>query len=125
MQPSGKITVTNDGPAAETFTLQVTNPVGWSAGASPAQDVYVLKALFCHATNDVPSASDFQGEDVVSTSFVQTSPTVFSYVSATATGDAVPVGGQRALFLQFIAPDPDTGHTQKQVILTVGVAAAP
>ena len=125
MQPSGKIRVTNDGPAAETFTLKVTSPVGWTAGSSSAQDVYVLKALFCHATNDVPGASDFQGDDVVSASFVQASPTVFSYNAATATGEAVPVSGQRALFLQFVAPDPDTGHTQKQIILTIGVAPAP
>jgi len=124
MEPSSKITVTNDGPVAETFTLKVTSPQGWTAGSNAGENVYVLKAIFCHAQNDAPGASDFQADDVVSTSFLEASRAVFCYSGATATGNGAAVGGQRALFLQFIAPNPDTQHTQKQVILTIGAVLA-
>lgn len=125
MEPASKITVTNDGSIAETFTLKVTNPAGWTAASTPGENAYVLKALFCHATNDTPGPMDFQADDVVSTSNVQASAAVFSYSGATANGAGVAPGGQRALFLQFVAPIPETYHTQKQVIITIGAAAAP
>ena len=47
-------TVTNDGNVTETFSLQLTNPVTWSAvQAAPAAEQYALLAMFNAAAEPV------------------------------------------------------------------------
>lgn len=103
MTAADKITVTNDGSAAETFELRLVNPSGWLAAAAPGLETYVLSGLFCNL-NDVPAAADFAGEDVITTESIKASDSVFGYAGASASGVAVPAASARSLYLQFKSP---------------------
>ncbi|MCM8824207.1 MAG: hypothetical protein NC822_06000, partial [Candidatus Omnitrophica bacterium] len=123
MSSAQKITVTNDGDTDETFTLLLTDPLGWSSGTNPGNNTYVMSGVFCHATADTPSASDFNEsgtEDVITTSTQTATTTKFAYSGGTANGVSVPSSSQRALFLQFKSPTITDQTDEKHIVVTVG-----
>lgn len=123
MTEAEDITVTNDGNVDEDFTLMLTDPTAWTAGASAGADVYVLSALFCGAA-DAPASGDFNAEDVLTTSAQTSTGAIFGYAGGTADGVAVTAGSGVDLWLEFDAPTSSSDFTEQTITVTVGAVAS-
>lgn len=129
MSSSGsKLTVTNNGNVAETFTLQISDEDDWNEWThSPLKsgagdNVYVLSGIFC-AGADSPAAGSFNqtaSEDVVTVAEQDATATQFTYAEGTATGVNVPVSEGRSLWLRLDTPTAGTGGIEHKITIRVG-----
>ena len=121
------IVVTNNGNAAETYQLKLTNPGTWEAVLTDlthgAAEKYQLGAIFQTTSTAAPVEVDFvDTDDFVSTGYVTCSATV--YAKATGSGVAVAAGGARDLWLYFHAPESTSVTTSQTITITVNATAA-
>ena len=129
MSSSGnKITVTNNGSVAETFTLQISDEDDqnlWTHSPSKSgagNNIYVLSGLFC-AGSDSPVAGSFNqatSEDVLTATEQNATATQFTYAEGTATGVNVPVNEGRSLWLRLDTPTAGTGGIEHKITVRVG-----
>lgn len=113
------VTVTNNGSGiAETYSLSLSNPSGWTASQTAAGlETYVLNAAF-DADGSLSWDAANQG---LSTVPVACSATQFS---GDQTGEAVPYNQARTLWFQFAAPTATTVTTEQGITVTVTAQAA-
>jgi hypothetical protein len=123
MTEAEDITVTNDGNVDEDFTLKLTNPASWAAGAAAGADAYVLSGLFC-GTADAPGGGDFSAEDVLTTSTQTSTAAIFGYAGGSSDGVAVSAGSGVDLWLEFDAPTSSSDFTEQTITVTVGAVAS-
>ncbi|MBI5096297.1 MAG: hypothetical protein HZB32_01380 [Nitrospirae bacterium] len=119
MTEADDITVTNDGNVAESFTLRLTNPSGWTAGSTTGSGVYVMQGMFVGAAN-APVGTDFGSDDVITTGAQTASSTVFGYAGASANGSSVAPLTSVDLWLRFSAPTSTSVTAQQSIVVTVG-----
>lgn len=112
--------VVNDGNVAETYSINLTDPGGWSAvQAVPGAEEYVLSVMF-NATQ--PAVGDFTYADhALTTISTASSGTRFA---GDQTGLSVPASGIRYLWLKFEAPSSTTVTAQQTIVITVTAAAS-
>jgi len=125
-----RIKVTNNGNVSETFTLKifvVDDRGEWTYSSSEAgagSNIYVLSGIFC-ATTDSPTGSSFNegsSEDVLTTSAQVATSTKFAYTGGSANAVAVPVSGERSLWLRLDMPTAVSGtYAYDQHIITVRI----
>lgn len=132
MSTSGnKIGITNDGNVAETFTLQIYDEDDrneWthsSLKTGAGNNIYVLSGIFC-ATADSPVQASFNetdSEDVLTTAQQTATSTKFAYAGGSANAVAVPVSGQRSLWLRLDMPTAVSGtYAYDQHTVTVRIS---
>ena len=111
--------VINNGNLAETYSLNLANPAGWTAvQAAPGIDEYALSAQF-NATQ--PLAGSFvYANHALSTGSTASSGTKFA---GGQTGLSVAASAARYLWLKFEAPSSSTVFTQQTIVVTVTAAA--
>jgi len=82
-----RVKVTNTGNVSETFQLKIAaqdqeewgeETGAWTSGASAGENLYMLRGLFCGG-EDSPGASDFQSDDLITTSVQDATATRFAY----------------------------------------------
>jgi len=113
------ITVTNNGNVAETFSLKLTNPGGWTAViTAPGAEEYRLSAMF---DGDGAGMVWVPANHSLTTSSVASTGTVFA---GDETGAAVAAAGTRSLWLKFEAPSSTSTTTQQTITVTVTAAAS-
>ena len=112
-------TVTNDGNVTETFSLNLSNPGGWTAvTAAPGAEEYALLAQF---NSSAPTAGSFTYTDHgLTTSSVASSATKFA---GNQTGLSVSASGTRSLWFRFNAPSSTSVSTQQSITVTLTAAA--
>ncbi len=123
MTEANDITATNDGNVDEDFTLRLTDPAAWTAGATAGADVYVLSGLFCGAA-DAPGDGDFNADDVLTTSAQTATATIFGYAGGSDDGVLVAPGSSVDVWLEFDAPTSSTNFTEQVITVTVGAIAS-
>jgi hypothetical protein len=123
MTEAQDITVTNDGNVDEDFTLKLTDPSAWTAGATAGPDAYVLSGLFCGAA-DAPGSADFNGEDVMTTSTQTSTAAVFGYAGGSDDGVSVSASSGVDLWLEFQAPTSSSSFAEQTITVTVGAVAS-
>jgi len=111
--------VVNDGNTTETFSLDLTNPGGWTAvQAAPGVDEYCLSAQF---NGSQPGAGTFTyANHALSTTSAPSSGTKFA---GDQTGLSVAASGIRYLWLKFEAPSTSTVFTEQTIVVTVTASA--
>ena len=123
---AGSITVStdsshilNDGNVTETYSLDVTDPAGWTAvQAATGVDEYALHAQFNSAQ---PTAVSFDyTNDALTTSSVAASGTKFA---GDQDGLSVASSGIVYLWFKFEAPSSSTVFTEQSITVTVTAAA--
>jgi hypothetical protein len=113
------IEVTNDGNVSETYSLDVTNPAGWTAvQAAPGADEYALHAQF--NTTEPTAVSFTYANHALSTTPTACSGTKFA---GNQDGESVAASGVINLWLKFEAPSSSTVFTQQSITLTITAAA--
>lgn len=123
---STAITVTNDGNVNEDFEAKLTVVAGWTAvqSGTPSTDQYILGAMF---KSTAPATTDYDdAEDMISTSYVEASATVFA-LDAGAVGEkgySVAAAGTRNLWFYFFAPSATTVGTQQSITVTLRATAS-
>jgi hypothetical protein len=112
-------TVTNDGNVTETYSLNLTDPAGWTAvSAAPGVDEYALLSIFNVAQ---PAVGDFNYADHALTTLpVSSSATQFA---GTQSGLSLAAGTISSLWLRFDAPTSTLVTTQQTIVLTITAAA--
>lgn len=112
--------VTNDGNITETYSLNLTNPGGWTAvQAAPGSEEYCLSVQF---NSDEPGSGDFTyANHALTTGSVACSGTKFA---GDETGVSVAATGERHLWFKFEAPSGTTVSTEQTIVVTVTAAAA-
>jgi hypothetical protein len=123
MTEAEDITVTNDGNVNEDFTLMLTNPAAWTAGATAGADAYVLSGIMCGAA-DAPAGGDFGGDDVMTTTTQTATAAIFGYAGGSADGVGVTPGSSVDLWIEFSAPTSSTNFTEQTITVTVGAVAS-
>lgn len=112
-------TVTNDGNVTETYSLNLTNPGGWTAvQATPADEQYCLSARF--NTTQPASGTFTYADHALSTTSTACSATEFA---GDQTGLSVPATQTRSLWLKFEAPSSTTVTTQQTIVVTITASA--
>ena len=116
---SSASTVTNDGNVTETYSLDVTDPGGWTAvQAAPAAEQYALHAQFNSAA---PTAASFVYADhALSTTSTACSATKFA---GDETGLSVAAAATRSLWFKFEAPTSTVVTAQQSIVITVTASA--
>jgi len=112
-------TVTNDGNVTETYSLNLTDPLGWtSVTAAPAAEQYALLGMF----NSVqPLVGDLNYTDHALTTLpVSCSATQFA---GDQTGLSLAPGTVTDLWLRFDAPTSTVVTTQQTIVVTITAAA--
>jgi hypothetical protein len=111
--------VTNDGNITETYSLNLTDPAGWTAvQAAPGVDEYALSAQF---NSSQPTSGSFTYADhALTTGSVASSGTQFA---GDQTGLSVTASGNRYLWLKFEAPSTSTVFTEQTIVVTITAAA--
>lgn len=112
--------VVNDGNTAETYSLNLANPGGWTAvRAAPGADQYCLSAQF---NSFEPTAGSF----TYSYHALSTTSTACTYYqfAGNQTGVSVPISGIRYLWFKFEAPTSTSVTTEQTIVVTVTAAAA-
>lgn len=111
--------VVNDGNVAETYSLDLTNPGGWTAvQAAPAAEQYCLSAQF---NSSEPTAASFTyTNEALSTTTTACSATKFA---GDQTGLSVEVDGARYLWFKFEAPSSTTVATEQTIVVTITASA--
>jgi len=123
-----KITVTNNGTVAETFTLTISNEddrTEWthSPSKSGAGDrIYVLSGIFCAGTDSPVNGSFNQtaDDDVLITTEQNATASQFAYAEGTTNGVAVPAGSGRSLWLSLDTPTAGAGGIEHKITVRVG-----
>ncbi len=113
-------TVTNDGNATETYSLNLTNPTTWTAvqAAPTIAEDYALLAIF---NSTAPLATAFSyANHALSTSAIASSATKFA---GDQTGLSVVASGTRKLWFRFNAPTSTAVTTQQSITVTLTAAA--
>jgi hypothetical protein len=112
--------VVNDGNVSETYSINLSNPGGWTAvQAAPGAEEYVLSVMF-NAT--APLVGDYTYADhALTTSSVASSGTKFA---GDQTGLSVAASGIRYLWLKFEAPASTAVTAEQTIIVTVTAAAS-
>jgi len=113
-------TVTNTGNVAETYSINLTNPGGWTAvQAAPGNEEYCLSSIF----NSVqPASGSFVYADhALSITPISCSATKFA---GNETGVSVPTSAERHLWFKFEAPSATTVTSQQTIVATVTASAA-
>lgn len=123
MTEAEDITVTNDGNVDEDFTLMLTNPASWTAGATAGANVYVLSGILCGAA-DAPASGDFGADDVMTTATQTSTAAIFGYATGSADGVAVAPSTSVDLWIEFGAPTSSTDFTEQTITVTVGAVAS-
>lgn len=115
---SAGVTVTNTGSGvAETYSLSLTDPSGWTASQSaPDVETYVLNAAF---DSDGSLTWDVTNH-ALSTTPVACTGTKFA---GDQTGVSVPYGGVRKLWFQFMAPTATSLTSEQSITITVTAQA--
>ncbi|MBI5116958.1 hypothetical protein HZA56_10845 [Candidatus Poribacteria bacterium] len=109
---ASSLTVTNTGSGAnETYSLNCSNTANWTAGSSPATNVFVLSAKF----NSIAPTS-FVAGDILSTTPVASDGTHFA---GNETGSSVPYQAVRHLWLQLKTPTSTSASAQQTIVLTI------
>ena len=112
-------TVTNDGNVTETYSLNLTNPSGWTAvQAAPGAEEYCLGAMF----NSIePGSGDFDYTNhALSTTSTACSVSKFA---GDRTGLSVLVTETRSLWFKFEAPTSTTVTTEQTIVVTITASA--
>lgn len=109
------VTVTNDGSGVnETYSLSLTNPLGWTASQTAAGvETYVLNALF---DADGTGISWSETNHALSTTPVACSTTKFA---GDQTGISVLYNAVRKLWFQFKAPTATNVNTEQSISVTI------
>jgi hypothetical protein len=123
MTEANDITVTNDGNVDEDFTLELTDPVAWTAAAAPAPNVYTMSGLFCGA-GDAPAGADFNAEDVLTTATQTSTAAIFGYAGGSADGVSVGASSSVDLWLEFQSPTSSGSFVEQTIVVTVGAVAS-
>ena len=112
--------VVNDGNITETYSLNLTNPGGWTAvQAAPGAEEYCLSAQF---NGSQPTAVSFAYADhALSTTPAASSATKFA---GDQTGLSVAASAARYLWLKFEAPTSTTVTTEQIIVVTITASAA-
>ena len=117
---SPKFELSNGGDGPETFSLQITDEgFGWTADTTSGSEIYSLRALFGGFSDNAPTLSHFETDDVVSTAQKAATSSDFGNSVFSATGESVPVGEQRALWLLFSAPTETTLNGMQSILVTI------
>jgi hypothetical protein len=113
-------TVTNTGNVAETYSLNLTNPGGWTAvQAAPGSEEYCLSAML---NSTQPTSGSFVYADHA-LSITPTSCSVTKF-AGDETGVSVATSAARHLWFKFEAPSATTVTTQQTIVATVTASAA-
>lgn len=116
---SAASTVTNDGNVTETYSLNLTNPGGWTAvQTTPSDEQYCLSAMF--NTTQPASGTFTYADHALSTTSTACSATEFA---GDQTGLSVPATQARSLWLKFEAPSSTTVTTQQTIVVTITASA--
>lgn len=112
--------VVNDGNISETYSINLSNPGGWTAvQAAPGAEEYVLSVMF-NAT--APLVGDFTYADhALTTSSVASSGTQFA---GDQTGLAIAASGIRYLWFKFEAPSSTVVTAEQTIVITITAAAS-
>jgi len=112
-------TVTNTGNVAETYSISLTNPGGWTAvQAAPGNEEYCMSAMLNSAQ---PASGGFVYADhALSTTPTSCSATKFA---GNETGLSVPTSAARHLWFKFEAPSATTVTAQQTIVATVTASA--
>jgi hypothetical protein len=115
-------TVTNTGNVAEDFLLGVTGSANWTNDTNgdnnnaAGVNEYVLRALF----DDGATTQNFADNDRVDdTAQVAHDTSGTRYTDGDASGNNVPAGASRNLYLQLEVPTAGSNTAQQQLILQV------
>ncbi len=113
-------TVTNDGNVTETYSLNLTDPGGWTAvQAAPVAEEYCLSAQF---NSTEPTAVSFTYTDhALSTSSTACTASKFA---GDQTGVSVAASATRSLWFKFEAPSSTVVVTEQTIVVTVTAAAS-
>ena len=118
MNSADKITVTNDGQASATYSLNLINPSGWNVSqTAPGPNVYILNAAFDSGGQLTWNETNHS----LSASAILCSITKFA---GDQTGVNVAPNNTRTLWLQFKAPT-STQISSEQTINVVVTAQLP
>lgn len=110
MNEENKITVTNDGQAKQSYSLQLINPVSWQDSQDfVGSNTYILNAAFSSDANNIVWN---ETNHALSTIATLCSTTKFA---GNQTGVEVAPGEQRNLWLQFKAPDSTTVDGEQEI----------
>ena len=113
-------TVTNDGNVTETYSLNLTNPGGWTAvQAAPGSEEYCLSAQF---NSTEPTAVSFTYTDHALTT-TSTACTASKF-AGDQTGVSVATSATRSLWFKFEAPSSTVVVTEQTIVVTVTAAAS-
>jgi len=116
---SGSSTVTNDGNVTETYSLNLTDPAGWTAvQAAPVAEQYCLSAMF--NTTEPASGGFTYANHALSTTPTACSVTKFA---GDQTGLSVPTTQTRKLWFKFEAPSSTTVTTEQTIVVTITASA--
>jgi hypothetical protein len=111
--------VTNDGNISETYSLDVSEPAGWTAvQAATGVDQFCLHAQF-NSTPPTPASFTYANH-ALTTSSVAASGTKFA---GDQDGESVAASGVVYLWLKFEAPATSTLFTQQSITVTITAAA--
>lgn len=111
--------VVNDGNVTETYSLNLTNPAGWTAvQAAPASEQYCLSAQF-NSSQPTPASFTYANH-ALSTTPTACSGTKFA---GDQTGLSVPVSGVRYLWFKFEAPTSTTVTIEQTIVVTITASA--
>lgn len=112
--------VVNDGNIAETYSISLANPAGWTAvQAAPGDEEFVMSVMFNGAQ---PLVGDFTYADhALTTSSVASSGTKFA---GDQTGLSVAASGIRYLWFKFEAPANTVVTAEQTIVVTVTAAAS-
>jgi hypothetical protein len=112
-------TVTNDGNVTETYSLNLTDPAGWtSVTAAPGAEEYALLATFNTAQ---PAVGDLNFTDHALTTLpVSCSGTQFA---GDQTGLSLAAGTVTSLWFRFDAPTSTLVTTEQTIVVTITAAA--
>lgn len=109
--------VVNDGNVTETYSLNLTDPGGWTGvQAAPGDEEYCLSVQF----NSVEPSTFTYADHALSTTPTACSATKFA---GDQTGVSVATSGERYLWFKFEAPNTTTVTTEQTIVVTVTAAA--
>ncbi len=122
MTQASKMTIINDGTAAESLDLKLVNPPDWVAGPAAGEEQYTLGAIICGIGN-VPADADFNAgfgpDDLLTVNSQKATGSVFGYGQSAGNGSSIAPGDSRALYLQFKSPVRTSSTAEKNISIIV------
>jgi hypothetical protein len=116
---STELTVTNDGDAAETYSLSCSNSANWTAvQVAPGAETYCLSAMF----NSDNAGTFVRADHALSTTPVACGVVTTGKFAGDESGAAVPATGVRHLWLAFEAPTSTAHYTEQTITVTITAA---